>query len=84
MTFFHFACIVGTLRGKFKHLKFWPYLDFLLQQQIKLVLTLQSKRNLKCGIQKNKNDRAWKSQSLPQTILIVYEKESEVTLHHSH
>ena len=31
---------IGTLRGNFRHYKFWPYLNFLLEQQIELVLTV--------------------------------------------
>ena len=46
MILFHFAsisgcyceCHVGTICGNFKHYKFWPYLNFLLQHQTKLVL----------------------------------------------
>ena len=49
MKFFcHFASIagcecefyVGTLRGSFRDYKFWPYLNFLLERQIKLVLNI--------------------------------------------
>ena len=47
MIFFHFASIagcgyefhVGILRGNCRRYKFWPCLNFLLEQQIKIVLT---------------------------------------------
>ena len=29
---------VGTLRGNFRLYKFWPYLNVLLKQQIKLII----------------------------------------------
>ena len=45
--FSHFASVadcgcefhIGTLRSNFKHYKSWPYLNFQLKQQIKVVLT---------------------------------------------
>ena len=38
MAFCEFEFHAGTLLGNFRHHRCWPYLDFLLEQQIKLVL----------------------------------------------
>ena len=51
-TFYHSTCIVvcryelhvGTLHCNFMHYEFWPYLNLLLEQQIKLVLSLQFRK----------------------------------------
>ena len=32
---------LGTLHGHFSHLDFWPNLNFLLEDQIKLVLNIK-------------------------------------------